>query len=334
MAREQSTPSGPKAIVTGSNESIGSIGRRIDKPESTRADSSLQNLQHRLGYAERTGWDIVLDPGVEETDGQRGGEGCSGSLTSARSPPRTTVSTIEKDASLIDRRVTRSQTRFQLSIGKPILSPLLQRLPSPTRSPPNGSDGSTLFVGRASTEPPTVNLKEFGDLKDPNRCSIQPLDATKLYNVIIEGRDDTSSLSSIDELWPEKTLVEPESEDEDEDEQEPDVSEYEEDPKKTAKERCRGRVINEANERTAAAWIEEHMLEETVCERCLAGEGHSNADDLSLEEMAEFFCSLGLPDSMRESKRTPLPLTSEDLLWKKVLTDRDCPRRINIGKSH
>ncbi|KAJ9639571.1 hypothetical protein H2199_006606 [Coniosporium tulheliwenetii] len=149
-----------------------------------------------------------------------------------------------------------------------------------------------------------------------------------------EAAQEAASEPQSNELWPEKTLVEPESEDEDEDEQEPDVSEYEEDPKKTAKERCRGRVINEANERTAAAWIEEHMLEETVCERCLAGEGHSNADDLSLEEMAEFFCSLGLPDSMRESKRTPLPLTSEDLLWKKVLTDRDCPRRINIGKSH
>ncbi|KAJ9655720.1 hypothetical protein H2201_008738, partial [Coniosporium apollinis] len=159
-----------------------------------------------------------------------------------------------------------------------------------------------------------------------------PLDAAKLYDVIIEERDDTSSLSSIDELWPEKTLVEPESEDEDE--QEPDVSEYEEDPAKTAKERCQGRTISKENERSAAAWIEEHMLEETVCERCLAGEGHGNADDLSLEEMAEFFRSSGLPDSMRESKRTPLPLTSKDLLWKKVLTGGDCPRRINIGKSH
>ncbi|KAJ9634939.1 hypothetical protein H2199_008803 [Coniosporium tulheliwenetii] len=147
-----------------------------------------------------------------------------------------------------------------------------------------------------------------------------------------EAAQEAASEPQSNELWPEKTLVEPESEDEDE--QEPDVSEYEEDPAKTAKERCQGRTISKENERSAAAWIEEHMLEETVCERCLAGEGHGNADDLSLEEMAEFFRSSGLPDSMRESKRTPLPLTSKDLLWKKVLTGGDCPRRINIGKSH
>ncbi|KAL2350396.1 hypothetical protein BJ546DRAFT_1003570 [Cryomyces antarcticus] len=125
-----------------------SIGRRIDEPESIGAASSLQDLQHGAGHAERTGRDIVFNPGVGETDGQRPERRCSGSPTSARSPPRTTVSTTEKDASLIGRRVTRSQTRLQLSVEKATPSPSLQRLPSPTLSPPSSSDGSTLFVER------------------------------------------------------------------------------------------------------------------------------------------------------------------------------------------
>lgn len=187
---------------------------------------------------------------------------------------------------------------------------------------------------RRPSEPPTVHYKGSRDLLDLNSCSIQSHDAAKSDNITKEGKDETSSLSSIDELWQEEMLSETESVDEDEDERESGVSEYEGDLAEAAEKRCRGRIIDGMNERVAAAWIEEHMLQETVCKRCLAGEDLGDADDSSLEDIAEFFRSSGLPDSMTESKHAPLPSAGEDLFWKKVLTGGDCPPKVNIAKSH
>ncbi len=153
---------------------------------------------------------------------------------------------------------------------------------------------------------------------------------------------DISSLSSREEVLIDENVSLPENMEDGEDdgkykeEDEYGFSEYEEEGTGNATAdggRETAPELRERDERTAAAGIEEHMLEELVCENCLAGMKLGAADGLSLEEMTELFRTSGLRDSIRESKPISPPVIGEDD-WKRVLAGGDRPPSISIGNSH
>ena len=88
----------------------------------------------------------------------------------------------------------------------------------------------------------------------------------------------------------------------------------------------------EDSQRMAAAWIQEHMAEEAVCNNCSS---HASDDEggLDLEEMTNFIRNFSIPDAISEGKANPATLAELES-WKNVLSGGSSPPRLNIGKSH
>lgn len=95
----------------------------------------------------------------------------------------------------------------------------------------------------------------------------------------------------------------------------------------------RGRpAVAEDGQRMAATWIQEHMVEEAVCDNCSS---HISDDegDLGLEEITDFIRNFGIPDAISEGKADPVTLAELESWWN-VLSGGSSPPRLNVSKSH
>ncbi|RFU25145.1 hypothetical protein B7463_g11192, partial [Scytalidium lignicola] len=94
--------------------------------------------------------------------------------------------------------------------------------------------------------------------------------------------------------------------------------------------------VNDSKYSTAAAWVQEHMLEEPVCEKCAENPNLKDEDRLSVQEIATFIQDLGIPDALAGSK----PIIRDDQPWEETLSGNGTPlqcldrcRHIRFGEA-
>lgn len=88
--------------------------------------------------------------------------------------------------------------------------------------------------------------------------------------------------------------------------------------------------VNESKYSTAAAWVQAHMLEESVCSTCSGNASKSGEGELSLQEMTTFIRRTGIPDALAGSG----VVASDGKPWEEALSGGTARPRLNISKSH
>lgn len=269
---------------------------------------------------------------MTEENKQRADDRDSANTTDDGDRLTTTACSVGDDVSTVDQRVTRSQPQPPIPADECILAFPSPHLSSSTAYSPYIEDFYPLPIEQATPdEQTTLGLEDNG-----HRCNNYPfLQSNK--PVAEDETSDTSSLSSIDEALLEELLPLPECGEEVDSalggDKDWSGSEYEDEhggmsiePNNQPQDQNR----SELQDCTAATWIEGHMLEEPVCESCLAGKCFVGAEALSIVEMTYYFRRSGLPNALAV---TPSSISIEGL-WRKVLTGGDSPPSVEVRKSH